>query len=184
VTRFSNPFTRYVTDRLVLRRPVEADLDVVHEIHADPTTNRYNPAGPDRDLSTSRRWLQRWLEHWARNGFGYWTVESRADGEVLGFTGIRYDSWLGQPVLNLYYRFSPAVWGRGIATEGARCAVSLAGEHLPGLPVLARTTQENIPSQRTAMAAGLTRRPDLDRDDGAAYAAILVTFWPTDAPHG
>lgn len=173
-------FDPATTERLLLRRPVEADLELVHEIHADPATNRYNPAGPDPDLAASRRRLHEWLDHWSEHGFGYWTVRSPGDGTILGFSGIRHERWLDRPVLNLYYRFGPRAWGRGYATEVARHAVKLAAERFPGVPVLARTKPNNIPSQRTALAAGLTRRADLDRDDGTGHAVILVGHWPTE----
>lgn len=169
------------TERLVLRRPREADLDAVYRIHADPETNRYNPAGPDPDMAASRDRLQQWLGHWDRHGFGYWTVTaSGEEAAPLGFCGVRHEQWLDQPVLNLYYRFGPEVWGRGLATEAACHAVTLASRHFPGVPVLARTKPDNLPSQRTALAAGLTRRAELDRHDGTGHAVVLATHWPTD----
>jgi [ribosomal protein S5]-alanine N-acetyltransferase len=174
-------FTRCLTERLLLRRPRETDLDDVHRIHADPTTNMYNPAGPDPDLAASRARLQGWLDHWKTYGFGYWAVEPRTEATVLGFCGVRHDQWLMRPILNLYYRFSPDTWGRGVAKEAARHAVELARQHFPDLPVLARTKPKNLPSQRTALAAGLLRRGDLDRHDGTGHAVILVTHWPSAA---
>lgn len=174
-----NSFERCLTERLLLRRPVETDLDAVYEIHSDLVTNRFNPAGPDPDMAASRQRLHEWLEHWDQYGFGYWAVRSVQDETILGFCGVRHGSWLEQPILNLYYRFGPAAWGRGVATEAARQAVTFGGKYFPGVPVLARTKADNIPSQRTAIAAGLTRRPDLDRNDGTGHAVILITHWTT-----
>lgn len=173
--------------RLRLRAPTADNLDVVFRIHADPATNVHNPAGPDRDRRVSSMRLDAWLEHWDRHGFGYWVVERSAvgpDGQrsVVGFTGVRHEQWLGQPVLNLYYRLAPEHWGHGYATELARYAVSWARESMPDRPVMARTTKANIASQRTAAAAGLSRRPDLERDVDGIPTVIFVSHWSEPTP--
>ena len=155
-----------------LRRPVPDDLDDVFRIHGDPRTNRHNPAGPDRDLGASRARLGEWLEHWDRHGFGYWVVEDD-DGAVVGFSGVRTAEWQGRPVLNLYYRFAPEVWGRGVASSVAAHAVRWAAEHHPDRPVLAYTTEDNVGSQRTAAAAGLVRRPDLEQELDGRWAVVF-----------
>jgi ribosomal-protein-alanine N-acetyltransferase len=168
------------TERLLLCRPVDDDLDAVFLLHSDPATYAHNPTTPDLDVAASRRRLHGWIDDWSDHGFGYWSVRSTADGEVVGFAGVRHSQWLAQPVLNLYYRFRPDTWGRGLATEAARHAVSLSAVHVP---VLARTRPANIASQRTALAAGLIRRADLDRGDSGGVSTILVSHWPADA-HG
>jgi RimJ/RimL family protein N-acetyltransferase len=162
-----------------------ADLDAVYRIHADPRTNKHNPAGPDPDREASRARLAEWIDHWDGHGFGYWTVEVASTEQrgsvpdaVVGFSGVRHETWLSRPVLNLYYRFAADSWGRGYASEVARHAVAWAAENHPGIPVLARTKPENIPSQRTAQAAGLVRRHDLEVDDESGAVAILTTAWP------
>ena len=98
----------------------------------------------------------------------------------IGFAGLRHAVWADQPVLNLYNRLAPSWWGRGWATALARHAVAWAGAAQPDLPVLARTEPANSGSIRTALAAGLVRRPDLEADDETGPTAILVTRWPDD----
>ncbi|GAA1355691.1 hypothetical protein GCM10009636_23570 [Arthrobacter koreensis] len=56
-------------------------------------------------------------------------------------------------------------------------AVRLAEELLPGLPVVAYTSVDNIGSQRTALAAGLERREDLDEDRGTYLDLYLAKDW-------
>lgn len=173
-----------VSGRLLVRRPTPDDLDDVFRIHGDRRTNEHNPAGPDRDCAASGKRLAEWLEHWSRYGFGYWTVEAvdpesaGGGGTVIGFAGVRNETWLGRPVLNLYYRLSPEHWGRGYATELAQHAVAWAASAYPDLPVVARTRSENIGSQRTAEAAGLRRRPELEVADRGGPVVVLVTRWP------
>ena len=165
--------------RLGVRRPALADLDAVFRIHSDPRTNTHNPTGPDRGRDASRERLREWIEHWERYGFGYWVVETLAPaGGVVGFTGVRHSTWLGEQVLNLYYRYAPQVWGQGYAAEGARHAVSWARTRFPAIPVHAYTTVGNVASQRTALAAGLVRRPDLEGEHDGIHAVVFVSHWP------
>ncbi|MEU5554050.1 GNAT family N-acetyltransferase [Micromonospora sp. NPDC047793] len=72
-------------------------------------------------------------------------------------------------------RFAPPHWGHGYATEAARHAVEWSAAHTPDLPVLARTTADNLPSIRTAQAAGLVRRPDLDAADDGVWTVVLAS---------
>lgn len=128
------------------------------------------------------------MDHWDQHGFGYWVVElleppgsaRRHDhGPVVGFTGVQHASWLDRPVLNLYYRYAAEHWGRGYATTGARHAIAWADQHHPDLPVMAYTTWDNLGSQRTAAAAGLVRRRDLERELNGLHAVVFAKRWPT-----
>lgn len=139
------------TERLSLDRPTIGDLPAVHAIHADPRTNRHNPAGPATDLPASRRMVEEWLAHWDRFGFGYWAVRESPGGEVIGAGGVRHRDG----ALNLYYRFAVSAWGRGFATELAIAAVRLAARDLPGVPVVAVVHPDNAASRRVAERAGL-----------------------------
>jgi ribosomal-protein-alanine N-acetyltransferase len=158
---------------LVARRPTPADIGAVFAVHGDPRTNVHTPAGPDRDRASSAERLRGWLEHWDRHGFGYWVVERTGTADVVGFTGVRHARWLDRPVLNLYYRYAAEHWRRGYATAGARHALAWARTHHPDLPVVAYTTLDNIASQRTAAAAGLVRRPDLEVVLNGLHAVVF-----------
>ncbi|MCC3264827.1 GNAT family N-acetyltransferase [Arthrobacter gengyunqii] len=163
-----------------MRRIVPADHDAAIRIHTDPRTTRYNQAPPT--IEKSERLLEFFLEHWNREGFGYWAVAERSCPEtVIGFTGLHRAQVAGHPVLNLYYRYDPPVWRRGYAVEGAREAVRRGRELLPELPVLASTSDRNLASQRTALAAGLQRHAALDRQVGHAVDVYFTLGWPATA---
>lgn len=149
-------FEHVTTERLLLRRPRDTDLEVLFAIHADPETNRFNPAGAMRTLDAARARLELWMGDWSHHGVGYWAVERReAPGVVVGFGGIRHKELEGRAVLNLAYRFAPQCWGSGYATEVARTALSLARTHIPDVPVVAIIHQRNEPSLRVAERLGL-----------------------------
>ncbi|WP_433439811.1 GNAT family N-acetyltransferase [Nonomuraea sp. CA-141351] len=142
------------TARLVLSRVTPDDLAAVHEIHSDPLTNVYNPAGPTPDLESSRAMLDLWLADWAERGLGYWAVRATGESEVLGFGGLRHALVDGKHVLNLYYRFRPSAWGRGYAGELVEAALRI-GKDLGTVVAVIRDINE--PSRRVAERAGMRK---------------------------
>jgi ribosomal-protein-alanine N-acetyltransferase len=181
VSLFSPGATTTRTARLDLDRPHAGDLDAMWVIHSDPRTNLHNPAGPVPDRKAAERRLDEWIKHWREHGFGYWSV--RLDGRTIGFAGLRTSAWNGRSAINLYYRFAPEAWGHGYATETASAAVELWRGTLARRPLIAYTKTANLGSQKTALAAGLERRPDLDQfttdPDGADI--VFALGWPVDA---
>ncbi|MCC9144517.1 MULTISPECIES: GNAT family N-acetyltransferase [unclassified Arthrobacter] len=176
-------WTPAATEHLLLRRLENTDHDAAIRIHVDPRTNLHNPEPPAVDAAAKT--LQAFLAHWEREGFGYWAVAERGQPEtVIGFTGLQRALVDDREILNLYYRYDPAVWGRGYAKEGAIEAVRRGRNLLPELPVLARITASNIVSQRTAQAAGLARVPGLDRQYAGVPEVYFALGWPVASAAG
>ncbi len=144
-------------DPLVLRQPASADVQALFEIHADPRTNRFNPGGPMQSVQAARQLLDTVCTHWSEHGFGYWVVALReAPAEVIGIGGLTEKSVPGFDGLNLYYRFRPEAWGRGLATRMAEQAIGFADVALKRRrEVFARVRPDNLPSIRVLQRAGL-----------------------------
>lgn len=165
--RMDDRFAVRRTPRLILRRPTEADLEPMARISCDPRTNEHRPGGPPTP-DQGRTIVRSFLVDWRRYGIGYWVVER--DGRIVGMTGVKPVAIFGRSCWNLYYRYTPAVWGLGLASEAAREAVAAAREHTPGWPVVVRTRPGNAPATRLARALGMCRAPDLDGDGFIAFA--------------
>ncbi|MGA5816752.1 GNAT family N-acetyltransferase [Kitasatospora sp. NPDC094028] len=150
-----------VSERLVLSRPQEGDLEAMFAIHGDPETNRYNPNGPHRNREQSREMLAGFVADWERDGVGYCAVATRAEpAEIIGFTGLFLHTLDGERVFNLYYRYRPSAWGLGYAAEAARAAMAEALPRFPEVPVTALIRADNLPSRRLAERLGLVPDPD------------------------
>ncbi|MGI8712548.1 MAG: GNAT family N-acetyltransferase [Solirubrobacteraceae bacterium] len=154
------------TERLALRRITAADLAAVVAISIDPRTNEHRPGGtPTR--AHSEAICGRFMRDWDRYGIGYWVVQYRA--ETVGIAGVMPVQLRGHDYWNLYYRFSPAVWGQGVASEATRAAISAATRHTPSRPVIARTRPSNEAAIQLALAVGMERRRELDTGGLIAY---------------
>jgi RimJ/RimL family protein N-acetyltransferase len=148
-----------LTERLALRRPEEGDVDAILRIHSDRLACEHNPSDMITVRAEAVDRCRQWRAHWERHGFGYWVVRRHESSRVIGFCGLKVMRLHEAPVLNLFYRFDPAVWGQGLAGEAVAAVVAAA----PGEPpVVARIRPANVGSARVAMRAGLRRAEHLD----------------------
>ncbi|KPF69500.1 hypothetical protein IP84_05020 [beta proteobacterium AAP99] len=148
-------------------RPVEeSDLPAMIAIHGNPATHTHNPAGTP-DAAACAASLNAWRAHWDAHGFGYWAAALHEDPHaVIGFGGVALKSIRGLPSLNLYFRFAPEMWGRGLATELAGAALKAAFASLPHDVVYGITRPENLGSIRTLTRAGMERVGEVQTDVG------------------
>ncbi|MDO4066416.1 GNAT family N-acetyltransferase [Clavibacter michiganensis] len=108
-------------------------------------------------------------------------VRERHADAVVGFggCGIAHDAFW-----NLGYRFSPAVHGRGFATEMASWALARARILRPELPIVAYLVAHNRASAAVAEKAGLTlvhRAPDPGNPDPGVLRLVYADRALTDA---
>ena len=151
-----------VAGPLLLRRPRAEDLTAYTLLHTDPRTYAHAPEAMPDALACRIR-LDADLEHWSDHGFGYLAVEETATGRLVGWGGLR--SYPHHPSLNLYYRLSAEVLGRGYGRLLARTLTVSAAEWLPERTVRASVRRTNPVSLRTSLSAGLVpvgldERPD------------------------
>lgn len=144
------------TTRLVLRRPSEADLKAIFEVHSDPETNVHNPAGPMTEPSEAVLRLEEWTKGWLEDGYGYWTVAlADAPETVIGFGGVMRKQIT--PELfdnNLYFRFRPEAWGQGYAGEMVEAALTHTFGELAQERIFGMTRPHNTVSRKTLEQAG------------------------------
>jgi ribosomal-protein-alanine N-acetyltransferase len=161
------------TPRLRLRRVTVADVRALAAISTDPRTNEHRPRGvPSRAESEEKEIVRGFIRDWGHHGIGYWVVEHL--GEIIGVAGVRPVTLRERDCWNLYYRFSPASWGKGLAAEAARQAIVVAREREPARPVVARTRPGNTAAARLALAIGMVRSAELDGDGFIAYTALTA----------
>ena len=104
------------TPRLSLRRPVPADVGTILRINRDERACAHNPSDMLSTRDEAQQLFRQWDEHWLRFGFGYWVVRRHGSDSVIGFCGIKVVRFNDSEVVNLFYRFDPAVWGDGLAS--------------------------------------------------------------------
>lgn len=113
-----------LTARLCLRRPVPDDAGVIFDRYAhDPEVTRYLGWPRHMSLDDTRGYLAWAAEEWARSGVGPFTIVHRADGRLLGSTGLSLSAPDGAVT---GYVLARDAWGAGYATEALRAMIELA----------------------------------------------------------
>jgi RimJ/RimL family protein N-acetyltransferase len=145
------------TERLRLRSFRESDLGAWSETMGDPGVVRFLGGSPFSREDVWRR-LAMACGLWDMLGHGYWAVERKAEGDLVGqvgFADFKRDlepSIEGLPEMG--WIFAPHAHGRGYALEAATCALAWADENLPGREIPAIIDPDNAPSIRLAERAG------------------------------
>lgn len=144
------------TERLILRRFTESDVDSLVALDGDPAVMRFlgNGKPTPRELIETEV-LPGILRHYDTfGGLGTWAAIEKGTGEFLGWFELRPKD--GDPTnLELGYRLRRTAWGKGFATEGSRALLSKAFTDLGARRVWAETMAVNTASRRVMERIGL-----------------------------
>jgi RimJ/RimL family protein N-acetyltransferase len=147
------------TERLLLRRFAESDLDNLHDLDGDPEVMRFINGGRPVPHEVIRdETLPRLLRAYERfEGFGVWAAIEKSTGEFVGWFEFypRKDA-AGPEEIELGYRLRRTAWGKGYATEGSRALIRKGFTELGVQRVVAETMAVNAASRRVMEKAGLT----------------------------
>jgi RimJ/RimL family protein N-acetyltransferase len=160
------------TERLLLRRYREDDLDRLAAIQALPEVARFLYQGPrsraEAETALAKRIAQTRLDQ--DDDSVTLAVERREDGLLLGDTSLFLRSVANRQV-EVGYTFHPDAGGRGYATEATRATIDLAFADLKAHRVFARLDAHNTAS------AALLRRLDMRQEAHFHEAEIFKGAW-------
>jgi shikimate kinase/RimJ/RimL family protein N-acetyltransferase len=144
------------TERLLLRRFTESDVDNLVELDGDPAVMRFLTGGkPTPRDEIQNGLLPKLLNDYDRTpGRGRWAAIDKETGEFIGWFALDPPDD-GGPEAELGYRLRVAAWGKGYATEGSRALIHKAFTELNLDRVWAQTMTVNTPSRRVMERAGL-----------------------------
>jgi RimJ/RimL family protein N-acetyltransferase len=144
------------TERLILRRLTDADVENLFELDSDPAVMRFINGGrptPWEVIATET--LPRLLAEYRRaDGYGRWAAIEKSTGEFIGWLSLRaHDGDLGK--VELGYRLRRSAWGKGYATEGSQALVDRGFSELGAQRISATTMTVNAASRRVMEKVGL-----------------------------
>lgn len=171
---------RIETPRLIVRPFTLDDVEQIHDTYSDPRAGiPFPPGGTTASLEDTRLVVERIVRAYdAEDGIGVWAVELRSDGSVIGDCGLFRcsDPWAAGE-LEIAYRYRPASWGLGYATEAARAALAYAFERLRAPRVVADANPGNLASLRVLEKIGMSVVGE--RKDPEHPALFLMAEAPT-----
>jgi ribosomal-protein-alanine N-acetyltransferase len=140
------------TERLVLRKITEADVDDVFEYASDPLVAENTSWSAHRSREESAAQVARWLERYRNGQVGPWGVEHREDHKLVGTCG--YVMWEGHRA-EVGYALSRRYWTRGYMTEALREVVRFGFEQMGLNRIQATCLVRNVASYRVMEKAGM-----------------------------
>ena len=145
------------TERLLLRRFTEADVDDLFELDSDPAVMRYiNGGEPTPRAEIEKDILPAFLEFYDQfEGFGFWAAIEKSTGEFLGWFHFRPKEGAALDEPELGFRLRKSAWGKGFATEGSSALIRKGFTEFGVRRVVAETMVVNTASRRVMEKAGL-----------------------------
>lgn len=116
------PFPKLTTERLILRGPMNKDLEPNYNVHADPETMKYYGVLPYVSMKKSEKHLD-WLAKLHREEIGLrWVITLRGMDQYIGDVGF-YDYEKKHSRAEIGYILGKPYWGKGIMTEAMKAAL-------------------------------------------------------------
>lgn len=140
------------TERLILRRPIEADLEAWAAFAADEANTRF--IGGPQPRAMAWRALATIAGSWVIKGYGMFSVIERATGNWIG----RLGPWqpAGWPGPEIAWSLTRDAQGKGYAYEGATAAIDFAVDTLGWSRFIHCINPENASSAALAARLGST----------------------------
>ncbi len=138
------PWRILETARCILRETVEADVDALYRLYAEPSITAFM-----EDLFADREEELRYTANYRENmygfyGYGIWSVIEKKTGEIIGRAGFDMREGFAEPELGFVIGVP---WqGQGIAEEVCAAILRYGVEELGFAQVRALTEPENIAS--------------------------------------
>ena len=150
---------RIETDRLILRRWAADDACAMEAIWREPQIWQSLQPGQPFDPNRWRSMLDRHVQHWDLYGFGLWAVTTPQDAQPMGWIGASHPTFVPELAaeVEIGWTLRPALWGQGLATEGASAAIDATFAELPNDRVVSLIHPRNERSIAVATRLGMSR---------------------------
>ena len=180
------------TERLVLRRFTDDDVDLLVELDGDPDVMHFITGGrPTPREEIENDVLPAFLGYYARfAGYGFWAAIEKASGRFVGWFHFGPAKDAPPNEVELGYRLHRAAWGKEYATEGSRALIDKGFAEHGVQRVVAFTMVVNVASRRVMEKAGLRyvrtfHEPWPDyipgEEEGDVEYALLRSEWEEQA---
>lgn len=147
------PKNNFQTARLFLRKLEKTDVQLILQLNSDPDVMQYI-GEVDDSFKNAKDYVEMRVDTYAnKEGLGIFVAKEKESGEDIGWFCLKQLDDTAE--IEIGYRLLKKFWGRGYATEGARCLVEFGFEVLGLQEIVGVTLPTNIPSQQVLKKIGL-----------------------------
>ena len=154
------------TERLILRKFTEDDMEALYAIYSDEEVNRFLPWFPLKNLEETRTYFEERYETQYEKPQAYaYAICMKTDNVPIGYINVDMEDHH-----DFGYGLRKEFWHRGIVTEAARAVIEQV--KMDGLPYITATHDRNNPRSGGVM-----------RNVGMKYQYSYEEQWqPKDIP--
>jgi RimJ/RimL family protein N-acetyltransferase len=160
------------TERLLLRKMREEDVDHLLAIFSDPVAMKYYPSTKTREQTIE--WIQWTNQNYKSYGVGLWIVEKKNSHEFLGQCGIVPQKIDGKVEMEIGYSFIRQHWGNGYATESAKACCEYGFHELGYSRLISLIIPQNKSSIAVAERAGMKKEKEIRKWDKHVYVYSIT----------
>ena len=152
------------TERLILREWRPEDLAGMYALNQDPRVMEHYPGL--KTLKETEDFINIVKAHFSKYGYGMYAVEVKNQSPFIGFVGLNHVAFTAPftPAVEIGWRLAADEWGKGYATEAARCVLNEAFNQLGLKEVVAFTAVDNTRSRHVMEKLGFAHDSEGDFD--------------------
>ena len=159
------------TERLRLREATLEDAEFLLALLNEPAWIEHIGDRNVHTLEAARTYLaERFITIYRRKGFGFWIVERKEDGVVMGVSGLAQRDFLED--VDVGYALLSPYWGRGYALEATRAVLAWARQRLGCERILAIVSPGNARSIQLLEKLGLRYQRTIAHPPGDEQVAV------------
>ncbi|EMF71475.1 GNAT family N-acetyltransferase [Leptospira interrogans] len=145
------------TERLILRRWENKDLEPFYQMSSDLVVMEHYPALLTKE--DSERFVAKMKIHFEEFGYGLWILEIKNTKEWVGYTGFLNVSFTAPftPAVEIGWRLNSSFWNRGYATEAAFVCLNYGFERFGFSKIVSFTSVLNTRSESVMKKIGLKK---------------------------
>lgn len=145
----------FESERLIFREWEDKDKEVYINLNQHPQVMKYFYHIPTAEEAIGEMWY--YNDKIEQLGYGFWAVENKKTGEVIGDMGVQQTPFqeFFTPSLEIGWRLFPKFWGQSLATEGATRILEYVKEKNIAKEIIAYTANLNMPSQKLMRKIGM-----------------------------
>jgi RimJ/RimL family protein N-acetyltransferase len=171
MTLFNFEIPTIETEHLILRAPLEIDLDALEVFNK---SERSHLIGGPLDRAGCWRVISNAIGHWALRGFGMWHILHKADDRMIGACGFIFREGWDEP--ELAWNIHDGYEGKSYAFEAATDARAHGAKHFDLNGVISYIDPVNLRSIALAKRLGATfeRKGSLLGEEADIYRHPLL----------
>ena len=151
-----HPFQNLETERLLLRRLVETDVEEVFALRSNPETMQYIPRPLAKSKEEALAHIALIEERIVSNEGINWAITVKANPKAIGIIGI-YKIYPENHRAEIGYMITPETFGKGYTTEAIKVVLEYGFEQLNLHSMEAIIDPDNIASERVLQKNGFVK---------------------------